>query len=636
MRKSLLLFMAVLLPMALGAQLVASPSLWQQGGSLKSFEGRHMAPAQADLGENQLIMGHYDTDDVSTDGLGMTSSPGVIPIGVILEPDELEVFQGGKIVAFRVGLAASTPVTRVFVIPVNASGGYGTTTEWACNVNKVGWNVVELETPYEINLEADQKLMIGFDYTQTATNYPISAVQVGKAYDAYIYTKVNPRVYQWQPVGLISYGNLSVQCIVESENFPDYLLEMSDLVSPNYLKDGDVLEYSFKLRNKGVQHIDPQAFVANVMVDGNQVATITNNDVVNTAFTTMTGSVPLTGLQSGAHSLAITAAMLNGEEIAEPQTLETTFKVISDIIPRQKHLIEQLTSTYCTYCPLGISLLRLLTSQRDDIIWVGLHGNMNGVDPFRSDQCDTILTYLTGGSISYPSGAFDRSTGWEDDNTIANGLGYYEQYHRQVAAEVSNFLDYISEAVPNFATIEGECLLSEEGHATVTISGELTPDFDVMAGTDAKLTVYVLEDNLVARQLNLGNWVEDFVHNGVFRYAPASVFGVPLNKSEDGATYSNTFNFDIDWEYGDMSNLRIVAFISRPLRNSPSGFSDMYVLNAESFDFSVGEGVEEILTTGDLYPVAFYDVMGRTYDSLHLGVNIVRMSDGTTRKILVK
>ena len=126
MRKTLfLLVAAILLPVAVSAQLLGNGELKMNKApyALKSFSTKMMAPARADLADNQMIMGHYDTDDYEESGLGITSLPGVQSLGTILSPDELALFRGGKIVKMRVALATSTQVSRVFVIPVSASGG---------------------------------------------------------------------------------------------------------------------------------------------------------------------------------------------------------------------------------------------------------------------------------------------------------------------------------------------------------------------------------------------------------------------------------------------------------------------------------------------------------------------------------
>ena len=327
---------------------------------------------------------------------------------------------------------------------------------------------------------------------------------------------------------------------------------------------------------------------------------------------------------------------VDGIALEEPITQEVEFFSYRDSYPRQKHLVEQLTSTYCTYCPLGNSMLSILTSQRDDIIWVGIHGNLgSGVDPFRSNQADSIMVYMTGGSISYPSGAFDRSTGWNDDVNIVNGLGYYEEYHQLVADYLGEFFDYISEANPTFAEIKADCSFNETTRmATVKVHGKVSPDFDLMVGEDAKLTVYLTEDGLVARQLNAGVWIPDYVHNGVFRMALGSVMGEPLNK-ETETQYKNVYRFKVPNGW-DWTKLNVVAFISRPLSNYVNGFTDMAVNNADVFKFSISDAVEEIETDPDAVPVGYYDIMGRQYDNPQQGINIVKMSDGSTRKVLVK
>ncbi len=643
MKKSLLfLFAAALLPLAMGAQALnanKATGLLQRYTytAPRTMESVQKDQVRADLAENQRILGHYDTDEVMTGGyLGLTGFPGVIPTAIEITPEELAMFQGGKIVAFRVGLASSTPVTRVFVAP-STEAGFGEFTEWSCNYNAEGWNVIPIDPPYEINLDSNTGLLVGFDYQQTNKNYPISAVEVGDIYPTYMYINYNGSP-GWYDLGLGDYGNLSLQCIVESDSYPDYALRVSNLMGQNFVNAGEDMGFTFKVKNTGLLAVEPNALTLDVLIDGEKVTEITNSEQIGSTAVEFSGSVPTIGLETGEHVLTVATATLSGEAVEDPQSADFTFKIIAGSFPRQKHLVEQLTSTYCTYCPLGNSVLSLLKNQRDDVIWVGVHGNMNGTDPFRNAQSDSILTYLTGGNVSYPSAAFDRTVGWEDDNTIANGIGYYEQYHQQVADEMSSFLDYIGGATPAFATINAECVVTEatEGNsAKVTISGDVTPDFNVMMGEDAKLTVYIVEDSLVARQLNGGTWVSNYVHNGVFRTALGSVFGVPLNIT--GETYSNTFEFEIPAEW-NVEKLHVVAFISRPLKNGvlTGNYADMFVDNADIFEFTESNGIEELLIDENAVPVEYYDIMGRQYDSLQNGVNIVKMSDGSVKKVLLK
>ena len=279
-------------------------------------------------------------------------------------------------------------------------------------------------------------------------------------------------------------------------------------------------------------------------------------------------------------------------------------------------------------------MLNILTSQRDDIIWVGIHGNLgSGVDPYHSSQADSIMAYQ--GCTGYPSGSFDRTTGWDDDVNIANGLGYNTQYHQLVATYLGEFFDYISEAYPTFAEVNADCSFNETTRmATVAVQGRVSSEFDLMVGEDARLTVYLTEDGLVSPQLNNGTWVNNYVHNGVFRKALGSIKGTPLNMVNDGY-YKNVYRFSIPGNW-DWTKMHVVAFISRPITNYVHGYTDMCVNNANKFSFTPSNGVEEIATDPDAVPVDFYDIMGRRHDSLQQGVNIVKMSDGSSRKIFVK
>ena len=578
------------------------------------------------------IMGHYENDSINAEGSTVTQS-GLRSIAIIMDSEELEIYQGGQITAIRVGLSEATQITKVFVIPMTADDKYGERTEWDCEMNAAGWNVFELPTPYDINLGEGEKLLIGFYFQQAAGLNPLSFVKIGKAYDTYTYTKTGAH-YKWKPIGTTDLGNLSLQCVVEKDSYPEYLLLASNLRTVSWLQNGEMLPFVLDAHNRGIKQIDAEGLSMDVMVDDRLMATITNTKAFENGYCTIEDSIPTDRISAGQHVLSVTLQSIDGVALEEPITLETEFVSIKDCYPRQKHLVEQFTSTYCTYCPLGNSVLSILTSQRDDIIWVGIHGNLGaGVDPFRSNQGDSIMAFQ--GGNSYPSGSFDRSTGWEDDVNIANGLGFYEQYHQLVADYLGEFFDYITATNPTFAEIKANCSFNEETRmATVVVEGRVSPEFDLMVGEDARLTVYLTEDGLVAPQLNSGVWVNNYVHNGVFRQALGSIKGEPLNMVNNGY-YKNVYRVSIPSGW-DWTKMHVVAFISRPITNYVHGYTDMYLNNADVFPFKVSDAVEEIAVDPNAVPVEFYDIMGRRLDSLQPGVNIIKMSDGTSHKVFVK
>lgn len=582
MKKLLFLMLAVILPMAISAQLLDSKREFQRAPyALKTFQKHQLTtPSRADLAANQLIMGHYNTDDVasSTEGIGFNST-GSKQLGTIITPEEVAVFNGGKIVKFRVGMANAAKISKVLVAKVSAAGAIGSVKSYTCNSTAAGWNEITLTTPYDISLTTGQGLLIGFEYTQSSGQYPISAVQVGDIYPTLLKNGLS-----WSEVsGFDAYGNLSVQCVVESDYFPEYLINVSKLTVDNFIKVSEGINFTFDTKNLGVgEEVAAGACTYDVLLDGELVTTISNPEAFGRNALTIDCALPTTGLALGHHTLKVVVNSLNGVPVENPASVTGEFTLIENYFPRQMHIVEQFTSTYCTYCPLGNSMLSILTNMRDDVIWIGIHGNMSaGNDPMSTVQGDTIMTYE--GADSYPSGAFDRSTGWESDNAIVTGLGYYEQYHQQIAAEIGSFFDYLAETNPSFATVNiNSTFDASTRKAVVTIDGDIVSGFDNTMGADAKLSVYLTEDGLVYRQLNSGTWVENYVHNGVFRKALGSVRGVAINKTSD-TKYSNTFEVTIPSNW-NADKMNVVAFISRPLR-SGGYYTDMYVNQANKRKF---------------------------------------------------
>ena len=74
-----------------------------------------------------------------------------------------------------------------------------------------------------------------------------------------------------------------------------------------------------------------------------------------------------------------------------------------------------------------------------------------------------------------------------------------------------------------------------------------------------------------------------------------------------------------------------VTYRSANIRFSiPGDYCDYKFRQGES------DGIVEQLVNTDANPVGYYDVTGRQVNGLQKGLNIVKMSDGTARKIYIK
>ena len=152
---------------------------------------------------------------------------------------------------------------------------------------------------------------------------------------------------------------------------------------------------------------------------------------------------------------------------------------------------------------------------------------------------------------------------------------------------------------------------------------------------DASLTVYVVEDGIVGQQLNLGTWVNNYTHNHVLRDLVTKVVGDGINWT-DGGKYENTYTVTLgsDWV---VENLKVVAFISqKPTSATSPDLKNMAIYNANEVQVTDATGIRGINNVVESAADSYFTVDGRQVSQPQRGLNIVRMADGNTVKVLVK
>ena len=606
-------------------------------------KGMQKAPQKITLADNQKLMGPYTTDDVATSeqGLGLPSYPGELGVGALLEASELKRFDGGNIIKIRYGLANAAKVSSVFIYLVGADGQMTELfTEPVTGTSVAGWNEVTLSKPYTLDLTGCEGLLMGFDYTQINAN-TIEAFPLSVTGDVATTTFVYGNLGQgngWYNIGAESYGSLSVQAVVEKD-WPDYDLSLDNLKAYAYNKAGEKETFTFSISSYGKNV--PQTYALDVAVDGQVVTTYETPVALSDGTSALTGNIVLPAeLAAGKHMLKLSVAKINGEVPANntaDDVVTDQFTVYTQSFPHQKQLVEHFTSTSCTYCPLGDAVLTALEGKRDDIARVSVHGiqNPNYPDPYYIKACDTIMVYEESNAFptaSYNRIAFDFGTG--QGLTLAQTLGYNANYKDQVATWLSESIDENGNEYPSFASINVAANYNPtDGKLTVKVNGETIEGFTQVMGEDAVLNVCLVEDGLVSRQLNNGNWITAYTHNNVLRKYVSKATGDAINFN--GNSYENDYvvDFASNWK---PEKMRVVAFISRPLMSE--SIFDKFVTNTETAALTVGDpaGIESAKgDANDVSEVARYTTNGVRLSAPQKGINIVKMSNGETRKVVV-
>lgn len=656
MRKTLLCLFALLLSATVvDAQKVAgvlnAPSnVLNKKEALRSIQPMKApsVPNRIALDEGERLFGFYNTDELDLSGyssLGLVQYPGSYSAGALFYSDVVSGFSNavsGQITKVRFAVAESIGSTTVRIFPVNlAEGEIGeAVAEEAVASTQQGWNDVVLTTP--VTVEENTGYIISYDYTQTSKNYPLlSDMNVnpnGETGDGFMIYGNLGQGTGWY--GMSDAGNLCIQFVVKGGNYIDNDVALTKMsLAKQYFKADGELEYSFGVMNMG--NDVPTSYTLELSVDGNVVETLESPIALTNTAQSVTGKLALpSGLSVGEHKVAVEVTKINGETPTEnvaDDKAETSFYVYSESLPRQMNLIEEYTSTACGYCPLAHQLFEKWTETRNDLIIVANHNSgMGNSDPMITTESDMLASIFLGSGL--PCASFNRYYN-SDEGAISITMGYNSSYHDMVIDQMLNPFIEQTNSIPTFAAVDLRADYNENTRQlNINVSGEAVADFKTFVGEDAVLTVYLLEDSIIARQISYDpyqHYENEYVHNHVLRdVVSKNVFGDAINWTDD-THYSNDFTVTLDGSW-NVNNMNVVAFISRPVKDD-SEVTDLWVNNANITRVLSGEtGINGIVNGGeDVKEVARYSIDGTRIYAPVKGINIIKMSDGTTKKVMI-
>jgi thiol-disulfide isomerase/thioredoxin len=243
----------------------------------------------------------------------------------------------------------------------------------------------------------------------------------------------------------------------------------------------------------------------------NEDVNITSQSVILIDGNSISGST-FVPLQAKTYEATSSYESLVSNKIDFTATLPSSFS--------KKAVVEDFTGTWCGYCPRLSYAASLVEEQTDKVFVVGVHN--------RDQMANSFGSALEGKfSISgFPTAYIDRANRWQ---------GNIEQALNAAEGTVNVGLAIES-------SLTGSVL-----------------DFKVYQGflenmTDVKLVVYVLEDGILANQINYTSYyggvgssgvstIVDFEHNGVLRYAATDVMGDPTTST--AGVHEKSYSVDL-------------------------------------------------------------------------------------------
>lgn len=630
MRKRGATLLLLVLSLGAAAQGIPQPGVLQPAGESPIPNGCALALSKADLNPNQRLTGYYTSDNLAKSGMGIPKygENDHCKAGIELTSEMLRPFVGKQIVGLRFGLCAKMDRSRIFIAE-DSEGKIGedlTSTEVASPVK--GWNSVMFDTPYTIS--EGQGLLVGFEFAQKTKMkggyyadvcYPLSLVKEGLKNKPVLLFYKGSDGEAWYNVENTG-ENLSIQVIVEGD-FKDYSVMPFGFgtVATDLGKESAA---SVQVLNLGRDSVSEISYTVSVAGEKGEERKFTfSSPVAPNGLGSFEAALPAVG-SYGRKPVVVDVTKV-GEETnqAAATTANGYIGIANDFFPRNV-LIEEFTTENCSNCPRVAGYLHkmLKDADRDRVFAVSHHSAF--YTDWLTQPCDVDLySLMFGGSGESfaPAMMLNRDNSFLQDNPSSQGVVFIPSSQ----AEIAYYANQLMEEKAN-SQLQIEVAPSADGtQATVIVKGRCNEAFEM---DKSRLTLYLTEDSILAK--NQAGADGAFNHMHVIRYYNSS-WGDKVAWGDD-ATFTAVYTVDMDWNW-DKKHLKCVAFLSKL---NDDDFSDNKIDNSACVDYlQAVTPVRGITDVAAATETARYTVDGRKTTSAK-GINIVRLSDGRTVKVLVR
>ncbi len=339
----------------------------------------------------------------------------------------------------------------------------------------------------------------------------------------------------------------------------------------------------------------------------------------------------------GDYNVDMAITKVNGiENSAANKVTTSTFHNLSRVLKRNV-VMEEFTGTGCGYCPRGwAGMMQLNEEYGDRFIGIALH-QYNSTDPMYIASSSYPLSYA-----GAPSSYIDR-VGSEVDPGYDSAAPVVAKRLNEVpgvaVTPVATFSD-------DFKTVDVDATVDAAVAGTYQLVFVLTADG--LTGTSFKQSNYYYSytaaqwgydsNSLVAKFCNGGEYGKSSVQLTFDDVALATSYKSSANKggsvtlgTDETGTASYTLTMPTKTalltaiKNSDYNVYAVVIALAK----------DGTIANAGKVKVQMPAGINEIATEGAT-EVARYSLDGRRLNGATTGVNIIRMSDGTSKTVIVK
>ena len=494
-------------------------------------------------------------------------------------------------------------------------------------------NDVKLDAPYDVTNEG---VYVGLTFTVTSTStnglqYPIVTGD-GKGIKGSIFLRTSKSVKDWGDFKDENFGLIAMQVLAEGTLSANAAQPMDFGTLTTAL--GKAKEFELSMLNAGSAGITD--FDYTVTTDGTVGAE--KHVTLAQPYKVLGGTTKIAitldpDATTGKKEKVITITKVNGVANEAPtKTAKGTLIVLSKEFPRAV-LVEELTGTGCPWCPRGmVGMAKMAKTFGEKFAGVALH-NFNQSDPM-SISYDRNLDF-----DGAPNCRLNRGPGM--DPYYGTGDDIADDFRKEltmlpfVGITLTGVYDKTTEKVTAEATIEP--LVSGNFKLAYVLTADgLTGDENAwkQANNYAQFDQSRLPEDL--KPYGKGGEFGQKMFKGVFDdVAIASSFSgaaVDLPALTENNVVKNSYTLALPTKQPlrkaiNVEKMHVIAFLLD---------AQGKVVNAAKAPVKDVLGVNGVIASENIKEVARYTIDGRRINEPQAGINIVKMSDGTTVKVLVK
>lgn len=638
MKKTLLFVAALALSLGMSAQTVLDfeGGLQMRNASEQVQGASKAAPRKTEIAANQRPVGYYCSDELVADkaslGLPGTTVDENCKAAMDITPDMLKPYVGMKVVGIRFGVACIIDKSRVFMTPVENKVLQEDMISKEVPSTAKGWNTVLFDEPYTI--EADREFFVGFDFIQKTTNdgqyyknecFPLSFAPTRLSGSSFLIYCNIPKSKKGNGEGwydFSAYGAVSVQLIVEGD-FPEYNTEPTEFLhfvtKPNTAADFEVECY-----NNSKEAISSLSYV--VSIDGvateEKEAALTSS-IGRGSYGVFKATFPGSAV-AGQHKLDVTITKVNGNaNLATSKTFTGKMGVADSFYPRNV-LIEEFTTENCPKCPRVIGYLKTALNTSDESRVTAVCHHEGYGDDWLTGKWDTDITsmmYGNTGSTFAPAVGFNRDYSNVSEQDSRSGVLFLPTSSSILKAKINKVIGQEANTKLDIEVVK--CF--DGTWATVTVNGECNTGYNQ---DNSNFTFYLTENQVKAKKQAGASGT--FYHDHVIRYNNSS-WGEAVEWKDNKFTKTFTVNLDSNWKADDLT------FVALLNGHNESNYKDNTVDNVAFMTYGAATtGINGVADNGETMEVARYSLDGVKLSAPQKGLNIVKLSDGRTMKVMVK